>query len=118
MEHFKFEKKFQLGHQNELGHSLSLPKKRNMSITEYPKNHHLKKIFRVSGTIRNGPCFGNDKEWPFRRKRQFSKVKKMVQSGNTEGLFKMIGPYDTLYFISCPRTIRWRDTKYVYHGIS
>ena len=27
-----------------------------MSITEYPKNHHgiSKKIFRVSGTIRNG----------------------------------------------------------------
>ena len=29
---------------------------RNMSITEYPKNHH--------GISKNIPCFGNDKEWP------------------------------------------------------
>ena len=43
-------------------------------------------------------------------KRQFSEVM-MVRSGNTEGLFKMIGPYDTLYYISCPRTIWWSDTK-------
>ena len=52
------------------------------------------------------------------KKRQFSEVKNMVLSGNTEGLFKMIGLYDTLYYISCPRTIRWSDTKYVHHGIS
>ena len=51
-------------------------------------------------------------------KRQVSEVKEVVRSGNTEGLFKTIGPYDTLYFISCPRTIRWSDTKYVQHGIS
>ena len=29
------------------------------------------------------------------KKRQFIEVKKMVLSGNTEGLFKMIGLYDT-----------------------
>ena len=30
------------------------------------------------------------------KKRQFGEVKKMVWSRNTEGIFKMIGPYDTL----------------------
>ena len=41
----------------------------------------------------------------------------MVLSGNTEDLFKMIGPDDTLYRISYPRTIRYSDTKYVHQGI-